>query len=263
MKDDVCDQRKNKAMLDILYKEGGSIKFKDESLFMKILGVLLFFNKRFMTEFTTTIGSTIYLPSQKSLNDELLWITIGHELVHVRDGKLEGQWWFPFLYLYPQSFGLPALLGLLFATAVHGTHHSLYVLALLTPLLLFSPLIPATFRVTYEARAYAMTLLLIQLHARAGDISAGKMDARDLPCDITAWLDHLFTGPDYYYMARKGSTYRREIAFFFDGYAWSRWGTSTRDEMTYRYGYSVHDITSIPLGNYTYTENKDVEALFR
>ena len=41
------------------------IKYKNESLFMKVIGFLLFFNKTFMTNYITTIGSTIYYPSRE------------------------------------------------------------------------------------------------------------------------------------------------------------------------------------------------------
>ena len=41
---------------------GVSIKYKDNSWFMKVLSKILFFNKKFMTRFTTTIGKTVYFP---------------------------------------------------------------------------------------------------------------------------------------------------------------------------------------------------------
>ena len=40
------------------------VEFKDESKFMKFLGVLLFFNKEFMSNYSTTIGNTVYFPSR-------------------------------------------------------------------------------------------------------------------------------------------------------------------------------------------------------
>lgn len=40
------------------------IKYKNESLIMRLLGILLFFHKDFMTYHMTTIGRTIYIPSK-------------------------------------------------------------------------------------------------------------------------------------------------------------------------------------------------------
>ena len=61
------------------------IKYKNESIFMKILGMLLFFNPAFMTSYTTTIGSTIYFPDQRFIvsRETSSSIILLHELVHI------------------------------------------------------------------------------------------------------------------------------------------------------------------------------------
>ena len=84
------------------------IKYKDESLFMKILGSLLFFNKSFMATYTTTIGSTIYFPSKKFVEERYYSsiLILLHELVHVQDGIKFNPIIFAMLYLSPQIFGL-------------------------------------------------------------------------------------------------------------------------------------------------------------
>jgi hypothetical protein len=65
-------------MSDLKYK----IVAKEDSTLMKIIGKLLFFNKGFMTNYVTTLGSTIYAPG-----GEISDITLQHELVHVKDWK--------------------------------------------------------------------------------------------------------------------------------------------------------------------------------
>ena len=48
---------------------GFKLAYKDESLFMKLLGVLTYpFNQRFMDGFITTIGTTVYFPDRSSLD---------------------------------------------------------------------------------------------------------------------------------------------------------------------------------------------------
>ena len=52
---------------------GLKLRYKDESTLMKIMGKLMFFNPSFMTQFTTTIGETIYFhPRNLKLLDRLV-----------------------------------------------------------------------------------------------------------------------------------------------------------------------------------------------
>jgi len=74
---------------------------KSDSKLMKLIGFILRpFNKRFMTSYTTTIGSTIYSPTG-TVDARLL----AHELVHVRQWKKWGLW-FSFSYLFVLPFGI-------------------------------------------------------------------------------------------------------------------------------------------------------------
>ena len=76
---------------------------KADSTFMKVLNVLLrviTFNQqvKFMTNYSTTVGSTIYTPSNwEERTNESRTITVRHELVHFRQGKRH--FFFKFLYL--------------------------------------------------------------------------------------------------------------------------------------------------------------------
>lgn len=65
------------------------IKYKDQSLLMKLLSLLLFFDKGFLTEYTTVVGNTIYLPSchfvrVRPISAAVLFL---HELTHLYNGK--------------------------------------------------------------------------------------------------------------------------------------------------------------------------------
>ena len=66
---------------------------KDNSKLMRFIAKLLFFNKRFMTSYVTTIGRVIYAPG--GVVDD---ITLKHELKHVED-YAKNRPWFVFSYL--------------------------------------------------------------------------------------------------------------------------------------------------------------------
>jgi len=91
------------------------ILYKNESPFMKLLSVVLFFNKGFMDKYITTIGSKVYYPSRKWLQDnELASIEVlAHEIVHIRQSNELGPVPFSLSYLFPQCLGALSLLSLL------------------------------------------------------------------------------------------------------------------------------------------------------
>ena len=58
---------------------------KGTSTFMKLLGYLLFFNKEFMSSYTTTIGSNMYTPTEwDTWTPESKASILRHERVHLR-----------------------------------------------------------------------------------------------------------------------------------------------------------------------------------
>jgi len=101
------------GLTDIIRKHvpGFKLKFKDESVFMKFLGVLTYpFNQMFMEGFITTIGTTVYFPDRKSLEGrgDGAASTMAHEFVHMWDSKR--QWLrYNLGYLSPQVFFIPLL----------------------------------------------------------------------------------------------------------------------------------------------------------
>jgi hypothetical protein len=132
LKKDICDPDRVK------------IKFKNESTFMKILGKILFFNKRFMTNFTTTIGNTIYFPNKDFVerNGTTATTILAHELVHIRDRKKFKL--YSLKYLFPQILAIFSILAI-------------FKLYFMFCLLFLAPL-PAPWRTFFERRGYAMNI---------------------------------------------------------------------------------------------------------
>lgn len=127
-------------------KYGLQIKFKDESPLMKLLGAVMFFNPKFMTSYTTTIGSTVYFTKREWLkkNPDAAAHVLAHELVHIRDAKEVGSFVFSYTYLLPQCLALLALL------AIFSSWWWLLCLGFLAP-------IPSPMRTYWELRGYAIT----------------------------------------------------------------------------------------------------------
>jgi len=128
---------------------GLKIAYKDESWLMKLISYFLFYNKTFMTSYTTTIGKTVYFPNRKFIQDrdfDAIDI-LSHEFVHASDSERQGQIIFSFFYLFPQSLSILMLL--------------LLPINIIVSLLLFvvflSPM-PAYWRKLYEVRGYQMSL---------------------------------------------------------------------------------------------------------
>ena len=122
------------------------IAFKNESKFMRMLSWLLFFNKKFMTNYITVIGKTVYFPSREwlSKNRKSAAEVLCHEFVHISDEKNVGSFVFRLSYLFPQWLGLFAI------AAIFAGPWALIFLFFLLPL-------PAPFRTFWELRGYAMT----------------------------------------------------------------------------------------------------------
>lgn len=127
-------------------KFGVCIKFKDKSFFMKVLGKILFFNPSFMQRYITTIGSTVYFPSEEWLKDnrESAASILAHEIVHVSDSKVSNPFIFSYSYLTPQVFAILSLM------AIFSSPWWLLSLVFLAP-------IPSPFRTYWELRGYAIS----------------------------------------------------------------------------------------------------------
>ena len=153
---------------------GFKIKHKKDSLLMRALSCLLFFNKGFMNSYVTTMYPEIYVPDwwgkYKNMSFSELGI-IAHEYVHLSDRKRMG-WWFNILYLSPQIFSLLAF----------GAFWNLWFLTALFFLLPW----PSPGRAWLEYRGYTMNIAI-------------HYWVKKEKCD-TDWIVEQFITSNYYYM---------------------------------------------------------------
>lgn len=159
------------------------VAYKDQSSFMKMLGTLLFFNKDFMTQYVTTIGNTIYFPSQNyvSIHPISSAVVFMHEFVHVYDSTRLGQFLFGILYLLPQWLFLLAI-PLFFIS---------WKIAL--PFLLFAAPLPAYFRMVFEKRAYISSVYTLNALGQ-------RLNFNPLLNTQTQYFISQFKDPYYYWM---------------------------------------------------------------
>ena len=126
------------------------IRYKDESPEMEIISVFMEpFSPDFMVNYTTVIGSTIYFPDRFSLlsNEERAMRTLAHEAVHLLDAERVRMPFFSLGYIFPQILALGV-----FAFPWLGWFAALFLLFLLP--------LPSPLRFYFEARAYAIDMLL-------------------------------------------------------------------------------------------------------
>ena len=165
-----------------------AIKRKSESLLMRLLSFVLFFNKDFMTAYVTTIYPTIYVPDwwgfQKNREREEIEI-LAHEYVHLYDRK--HMWWlFNILYLSPQIFSLLAF----------GAFWNLSYLWFLLCLLPW----PSPGRAWLEFRGYRMSLAMFYWNILKEDPENKEKYYTFLEYYDITWIVQQFTGPAYYFM---------------------------------------------------------------
>jgi len=125
------------------------IKYKNESFFMKILSYILFFNKSFMTLYITTIGNTLYYPSEEFVQSRKFssLVVFLHELMHIADSKKLNNIFYSFLYLLPISL-IPFVLPLFIFN---------WWIPLIAIAICLIPF-PAYFRMIFEKRGYMVSL---------------------------------------------------------------------------------------------------------
>lgn len=168
---------------------GANVGYKDESWFMRLLGWLLFFCPTFMTEYSTTIGRTVWFPSRPYVmrDPRAAFEVLAHELTHMdRYGKSAWRFlWFSIRYLFPQCLGFLSL-GMLSAIWVGwwGLLFGVFLFA-------FLPW-PSPGRVREEVRGYAMSVVCrCWVYGRDWNGSA-----------IPGVILDAFEGPEYYWMYR-------------------------------------------------------------
>ena len=134
------------ALIEIIKKDFPDFEVidKKQSKLMLILSKVLFFNKKFMTHYTTTVGNKIYVPDLSFLDDDDNAFTVlAHEYVHMCDNKRLGPL-FKLLYLSPQIFALLSVFAF-------------WNISWLWCLLFLLP-IPSPGRTWFEYRGYSMSM---------------------------------------------------------------------------------------------------------
>ena len=164
-----------------------TIKYKDKSLFMKLLGLLLFFNKGFMTKYITTIGSTIYFPNKEFVTskDQASISILAHELVHIQQAKAYGTVLFSLLYLFPQCLAIFSLLAP-------------FSLWFLLCLVFLAPL-PAPWRANFELGGYTMSLYMLNVQLKFFQNPPEKI-YEFLNTEADRMSRTYFMGPSYWFM---------------------------------------------------------------
>lgn len=161
----------------------GKVKLvkKSDSLLMRFLGKLMFFNKKFMSRYYTTLGHTIYVPDDFWEDDDAHTVSVlAHECMHIyRKNNLPIV--YEFIYTCPQilaSLSLLALLAIWFS--------NWWLMALVS--LVFAAPIPSPGRAYIEKEGYLMSLACA--YWLWGDVHYSTY----------TWVIKQFTGANYYWM---------------------------------------------------------------
>ena len=162
------------------------IRYKDTSRRMQIIGRSIgWFCPEFLESYTTTIGSTIYFPSEEFLSEqpETAKSVLAHEVVHLLDQKRLTKPVFMLAYLFPQVLALGVFLFPWLDWWALG-------------FLVFGLPIPSYTRLYFEARAYA-----ISLHTLPNRIRKSALNQQV----------HLLSTKDYYFTYPNKEVVRKQI----------------------------------------------------
>lgn len=163
---------------------------KESSTLMKFIGWFLAItniNKTFMTNYITTLGSTVYYPKKliSEIEPKIFVETMMHESVHALDSQKHG-FLFQITYLPELYFGLPLFLFSILSIVlksymVFGILFALFLIAILP--------IPKFGRYHWEMRAYATSL-----------VAANLFDASDdYKSYVKEWIKSHLMGSAYYF----------------------------------------------------------------
>lgn len=170
------------AYLELVRKRNPKIvlKAKEDSRLMQVVGFLVKpFNPTFNTRYTTTIGSTIWMPSAiaSMLPEENFLEVVTHECQHILDDE-QNPVLFKVSYLFPQVLALLSLFAIL------AIWWPMWLLALLC--LLFLTPLPAYWRYKWELNGYRTSILFNRYY--------GRNSRR-----TETWITEQITGPNYYF----------------------------------------------------------------
>lgn len=188
----MIDRRNGSEHLFLLLAEvirenipGFEIKYKNESKMQRFLSKLLFFNKEYMTEFTSVFRYKVFLPSREYVkkNPSKAFKVLAHEFVHLLDKK-KRPLLFGLLYSFPQNLFVLALSAL---SAIWIGWPGLFGLVFLLALLPWK----SRPRALLELRGYAMNLA----------VNAWKHGS--VKPDTLGWIADTFCDWSYYKMYPK------------------------------------------------------------
>jgi hypothetical protein len=184
---------------------GFNVKFKNESLLMKIIGKILFFNKTFMTEFITTIGYTVYFPNNSYIDGSgygalAALAALAHEYRHAKDSSKITRVLFGVLYLIPQFLALPGLLSIFIFVPllIFGVISWSWWMLIIMLMVLFMAPWPAYYRTQYEINGYIMSLFIINELQKERGIDTQSRN-RALILAVSGYNKN-FINSNYYYM---------------------------------------------------------------
>lgn len=170
------------------------VEYKNESVYHKFINVILFFNPRYMTRFTSTRRRKVAFPNREFVTSNPVKAAkvLAHEYVHLLDWE-NHPILMPLLYVFPQFLTLLALTSLL------SFWYSNWFLLGLGAALFILPW-PAIFRAQLEMRGYAMSIAFnIWRH---GSLRESTRD----------WIVEAFTNWSYYKMWWRKKDVRQWLA---------------------------------------------------
>ena len=176
------------AMVDLCVRRipGFEVRYKNTNRLQKVIGFILRwvipFNRRYMTDFTTTLSPYVYFPSEEWVQASYMraFKVLAHEYVHLWDERAQGSFYYKASYMMPQALGLLpvfALFALLWAPAIWN----LLALAFLLPW-------PSVGRRNIERRGYLMNMAI-----NFWRYSSVTVEQKN-------WVIGAFTGSGYYFM---------------------------------------------------------------
>lgn len=220
---------------------GFSVRFKDESSFLKLLGFLAYpFNPKFMTHYATTLGKTVWFPSrtyyegQPAMNFGIL----AHELVHISDEDRQG-FRMPLGVIFPQALGLIpfllyVMLGWPWSMVIYGAFTGGLIAALFAAkrsMCIFAALFATACLLTGFLAVHWTGWLVLLLVAGAVGFSpwpapfrvASELRGYAMQLGLAQWITgkvsdtarqailHYFVSSDYYFMSWSRADMTRRI----------------------------------------------------
>ncbi|MEO0897013.1 MAG: hypothetical protein AAFY71_11480 [Bacteroidota bacterium] len=165
---------------------------------MQFIQVLIYwFNPRFLSDYTTVIGHTIYFTNREYVihHERQAMKSLAHEMVHILDAQKSGWFRFALSYLFPQILAIGVLSFPWLGWWALG-------------FLLFLPPWKAPYRSEYEARAYAIDIIntpfalreeaIVRICSMFGEWGYYRMnqDREEVRLNLDYWVNEAESGHD-------------------------------------------------------------------